>query len=133
MRRLVVAPILAIVLTFSLTFAQGGAALADPGVPVSIFGGTYVAMCVDRTAIEFQMPDGHLRWEVNGVPVSSYGVDDVARAATLGYDSPLALVLYGRIRGTFWGASSDGTVMAFRMPDGTVRYELNGIPLDGAH
>ena len=130
MRRSISTSILAI----ALTFALGGAALADPTVPTSIFPGTYFAMSMDQSAVAFQMPDGHLRWEIDGVPISNYGVDDTARAASVGlvgfvgFDSARVLVPYGLIRGTFFGASSDGSVMGFRMPDGTTRWELNGIP-----
>lgn len=123
MRNLVLTPLLAILLTLAL----GGAALADPA-PVSIFAGTYFGMSDDHSAIAFKMPDGHVRWEINGVPISNYGVDDAARAASVGFDSALVLVPYGRIRGTFFAASTDGAVMGFLMPDGMTRWELNGIP-----
>jgi outer membrane protein assembly factor BamB len=122
-RQLLATPILAL----ALIVALGSTALADP-VPASMFGGTYFAMSEDHTAVAFKMADGHLRWEVNGVPISNYGVDDVARAASIGYDNATVLVLYGRIRGTYFGASQDGSVMGFLMPDGTTRWELNGVP-----
>ena len=124
MRRSISASILSVALTVALS----GAALAAPAVPTSIFPGTYFAMSADQSAVAFAMPDGHLRWEINGVPISNYGGDDVARAASVGFDSPQVLVLYGRIRGTYFGASADGSVMAFLMPDGMTRYELNGVP-----
>ena len=124
MRRSISTPILAI----ALTFALGGAALADPAAPVSLFSGTYFAMSADQSAIAFKMPDGRVRWEISGVPISNYGVDDAARAASVGFDSALVLVPYGTIRGTFFGASADGSVMGFLMPDGMTRWELNGIP-----
>lgn len=125
MRRSLITPILAV----ALLVAFGGAALADQTVPVSIFGGTYFGMSDDHSAIAFKMPDGRIRWELNGVPISNYGVDDVARAASVGYESPQVLVLYGRIRGTYFAASSDGSAIAYRMPDGTLRWELNGVPI----
>ena len=118
------------ILAIALTLALSGAALAEPTLPTSIFPGTYFAMSADQSAVAFKMPDGHLRWEISGVPISNYGVDDTARAATIGFDSPQVLVLYGRIRGTYFGASADGSVMAFLMPDGMTRYELNGVPSD---
>lgn len=61
MRDLVVTPLLAI----PLTLALGGAALADPAAPVSIFAGTYFGMSDDQSAIAFTMPDGHVRREIN--------------------------------------------------------------------
>ncbi|HEY8807442.1 MAG TPA: hypothetical protein VIN70_07655, partial [Candidatus Limnocylindria bacterium] len=124
MRRFILTPMLTLVLAVAL----GGAALADPTVPVSIFAGTYFGMSEDQSAIAWQMPDGHLRWEINDVPISNYGVNDTALAASVGFDSPQVLVLYGRIRGTYFGASQDGSVMGFLMPDGMIRWELNGIP-----
>jgi len=119
-----------LILSVALTVALSGAALADPTVPTSIFPGTYFVMSADQSAVAFTMPDGHVRWEINGVPISNYGVDDTARAASVGFDSLLVLVPYGQIRGTYFGASSDGSVMVFLMPDGMTRYELNGVPVD---
>ena len=124
MRRFILTPVLTLVLAVAL----GGAALADPTVPVSIFGGTYFGMSDDHSAVAWKMPDGRIRWEIDGVPISNYGVDDVARAASVGFDSPQVLVLYGRIRGTYFGSSLDGSAMGYRMPDGTIRWELNGVP-----
>ena len=120
------------ILAIAFTLALSGAALAEPTVPTSIFPGTYFATSADQSAVAFKMPDGHLRWEISGVPISNYGVDDTARAATVGFDSPQVLVLYGSIRGTYFGASSDGSVMVFLMPDGMTRYELNGVPAASA-
>ncbi len=125
MRRFILTPLL----TFVLALALGGAALADPTAPVSIFGGTYFGMSDDQSAIAWKMPDGRIRWEIDGVPISNYGVDDTARAASVGYDSSEVLVLYGRIRGTFFAASSDGAAMGYRMTDGSLRWEFNGLPL----
>lgn len=125
MRQLLIVPFLAV----ALLLGFGGAALADGTVPVSIFGGSYFGMSDDHSAIAFKMPDGRIRWEVNGVPISNYGVDDVARAAMVGYESPQVLVLYGRIRGTYFASSSDGSAIAYRMPDGTLRWEINGVPI----
>jgi outer membrane protein assembly factor BamB len=120
-------------LSLALTLVFGGSAFADPGtpgvVPVSIFGGTYFAMSEDGTAIAFKMPDGRIRWEINGVPISNYGVNDVTLAEAVGFDDPNVLVLGGAIGGTYFGSSEDGTAMSFKMPDGTIRWELNGVPI----
>jgi len=35
----------------------------------------------------------------------------------------------GVVGGTYFAASADGTAMAFKMPDGTLRWEIDGIPL----
>lgn len=117
------------VLVLSLLLAMGSVASADPGVPTSVFGGAYFAMSSDGQAVAFKLSDGHLRWEVAGIPVSNYGVNNVVMATAVGFDSPLVLVLGGAIGGTYFAASSDGTAMAFKMPDGTLRWEINGIPL----
>lgn len=124
-------------LTLTLALVFGGAALAETGtpgtIPTSIFGGTYFAMSEDGSTIGFRMPGGQLRWEVNGVPISNFGVDDVAKAAVFGFDAPEVLVFGGSIRGTFFAASADGTAMGFTMPDGTVRWEIDGVPVFTQH
>lgn len=120
-------------LSLALTLVFGGSALADPGapgtIPTSVFGGTYFAMSEDGSTIGFKMPDGRIRWEVNGTPISNYGVNDATLAQAVGFDDPTVLVLGGSIRGTYFAASEDGTAMAFRMPDGTIRWEIDGIPI----
>ena len=120
-------------LSLALILVFGGSALADPGapgtIPTSVFGGTYFAMSEDGSTVGFKMPDGHIRWEVNGVPISNYGVNDVTLAEAVGFDDPSVLVFGGTISGTYFAASLDGTAMAFKMPDGTIRWELNGVPI----
>ena len=129
MRRWLAIPLLAA----TLMLGSGGSALADPllpGVaPTSLLGGTYFAMSEDGMAIAFKMPDGHIRWELNGVPISNYGVNDVGQATVLGFDAATVLVFGGTVRGTFFAASEDGSAMGYRMPDGTVRWEINGVPV----
>jgi len=116
------------VLTVMLALASSGPARADQQ-PVSMFPGTFVGTSPDGTAMGFQMSDGHIRWEVNGVPISLWGVNDTAMASALSFSSPLVLVPFGAIRGTYFGGTADGTVLAFKMPDGSVRWEINGLPI----
>ena len=129
MRRWVATPVLAAM----LMLGASSSALADPSVPgvapTSIFGGTYFAMSEDGMAVGFKMPDGHVRWEINGVPISNYGVNDVAQATVLGFDAANVLVVGGNVRGVFFAASADGTAMGYRMPDGSIRWEMNGEPI----
>ena len=119
--------LLAIILGAVLTLAVGSSALADPG-PTSAFGGSYLMGSADGSLVAFQMPTGWVRWELNGVPIANYGVDDVARAASVGYSDPSVLVPSGAIRGTYVACAADLTWLAFIMPDGSIRWEHDGMP-----
>lgn len=123
LRRLLLIPLVAAAL--SLFPAQ--AALAE-SVPSSPFGGSYYAQSADGSTVGYLMPDSRLRWEVNGVPISNYGIDDEARMASVAED-PSALVRGGATRGEYYAASSDGSWMAYQMPDGTLRWEHHGVPM----
>ena len=51
------------------------------------------------------------------------------RAATVGFDDASVLVLGGAIRGVFVMGSADASWLAFQMPDGSVRWEHDGVPV----
>ena len=73
--------------------------------------------------------DGRVRWELDGLPWSDWGVNDAVRAATVGFDDASVLVLGGAIRGVFVMGSADASWLAFQMPDGSVRWEHDGVPV----
>ncbi len=60
--------------------------------------------------------------------MSDYGVNDLARASSAGFSDRSLLVPGGAVRGFYLASSGDGSWMAFQMPDGSVRWELNGVP-----
>ena len=112
-----------------LSIALATPALADPGtVPTSVWGGTFLMASADGTLVAFQMADGRVRWELEGMPLSAWGVNDIARASSVGYSDPSVLVPGGMVRGVYVAASEDGSWMAFMMPDLSMRWEHNGIP-----
>ena len=110
-----------------LSLAIATPALADPGL-TSPFGGAFLMASADGTLVAFQMPSGRVRWELDGMPLSDWGVNDTVRAASVGYSDPSVLVLGGQIRGIYVAASDDGSWMAFLMPDFSIRWEHNGLP-----
>ena len=112
-----------------LSIALATPALADPGtVPTSVWGGTFLMASSDGTLMAFQMADGRVRWELGGTPLSGWGVNDTARASSVGYSDSSVLVPGGMVRGIYVAASEDGSWMAFMMPDLSMRWEHNGIP-----
>ena len=118
---------------FTLAFASP--ALADPVttssalVPTSSLGGSYLMSSPDGRLVAFQTADGRVRWELDGLPWSDWGVNDSVRAASVGFDDVSLLVLGGAIRGVFVMATTDGSWLAFQMPDGSVRWEHDGVPV----
>ena len=60
-----------------LTLAVASSALADT-TPTSRFGGMYLMSSNDGSLVAFLMADGRVRWELDGLPMAAYGVDDVA-------------------------------------------------------
>ena len=128
MRRIVVS------FAMAFTFAFASPALADPVttssdlVPASAFGGSYLMTSADGHLVAFQMADGRVRWELDGMPLSQWGVDDAVRAAAVGFGDPSVLVIGGAVRGVFVMGSADGSWMAFQMPDGSLRWEHDGVP-----
>ena len=122
MRRLITA-----VFGLVLTLAVASPVLADV-TPTSRFGGAYVMSSADGQLVAFAMPDGRIRWELDGLPLADYGVNDVARAGSVGFSDPSLLVLGGTVRGVYVASSADGSWMAFQMPDLSIRWEHNGVP-----
>ena len=124
-----------IVTTCALTLAFASPALADPVttsselVPMSSLGGSYLMSSPDGRLVAFQTADGRVRWELDGLPWSDWGVNDAVRAATVGFDDASVLVLGGAIRGVFVMGSADASWLAFQMPDGSVRWEHDGVPV----
>jgi hypothetical protein len=113
----------------ALTLAVASPALADPTpVPTSQFGGMYLMSSGDGQLVAFLMADGRVRWELDGLPLAEYGVNDVARAASLGFSDSSLLVLGGTVRGVYVASSADGSWIAYQMPDLSVRWEHNGVP-----
>ena len=119
----------------ALTLAFASPALADPVttssdlVPMSSLGGSYLMSSPDGRLVAFQTADGRVRWELDGLPWSDWGVNDAVRAATVGFDDASVLVLGGAIRGVFVMGSADASWLAFQMPDGSVRWEHDGVPV----
>ena len=112
-----------------LTLAVASPALADPTpIPTSRFGGMYLMSSNDGSLVAFLMADGRVRWEIDGLPMAAYGVDDVARAASMGFSDGSLLVLGGAVRGVYVASSSDGSWIAYQMPDLSVRWEHDGLP-----
>lgn len=112
-----------------LTAAVASPALADPtAVPMSRFGGMYLMASGDGQLVAFLMADGRVRWELDGLPLADYGVNDVARAASLGFSDGSLLVLGGAVRGVYVASSADGSWMAYQMPDLSIRWEHDGVP-----
>ena len=119
----------------ALTLAFASPALADPVttsselVPMSSLGGSYLMSSPDGRLVAFQTADGRVRWELDGLPWSDWGVNDAVRDATVGFDDASVLVLGGAIRGVFVMGSADASWLAFQMPDGSVRWEHDGVPV----
>jgi hypothetical protein len=122
MRRLITA-----VFGLVLTLAVASPVLADV-TPTSRFGGAYLMSSADGQLVAFAMPDGRIRWELDGLPLAVYGVNDVARAGSVGFSDPSLLVPGGTVRGVYVASSADGSWMAFQMPDLSIRWEHNGVP-----
>ena len=125
----------------ALTLAFASPALADPVttsselVPMSSLGGSYLMSSPDGRLVAFQTADGRVRSpqdhrrRARGLPWSDWGVNDAVRAATVGFDDASVLVLGGAIRGVFVMGSADASWLAFQMPDGSVRWEHDGVPV----
>src|SRR5438094_2517830 len=99
-----------------LTLAVASPALADT-TPTSRFGGMYLMSSNDGSLVAFLMPDGRVRWELDGLPMAAYGVDDLARAASMGFSDGSLLVLGGSVRGVYVASSADGRWIGCQMPD----------------
>ena len=110
-----------------LTLAVASPALADT-TPTSRFGGMYLMSSNDGSLVAFLMAAGRVRWELDGLPMAAYGVDDVARAASMGFSDGSLLVLGGSVRGVYVASSADGSWIAYQMPDLSVRWEHDGLP-----
>src|SRR5438445_2230051 len=80
-----------------LTLAVASPALADT-TPTSRFGGMYLMSSNDGSLVAFLMAHGRVRWELDGLPMAAYGVDDVVRAESLGFSDGLLLELGGLVR-----------------------------------
>src|SRR5438046_8987265 len=113
----------------ALTLAFASPALADPVttsselVPMSSLGGSYLMSSPDGRLVAFQTADGRVRWELDGLPWSDWGVNDAVRAATVGFDDASVLGLGGAIRGVFGMGPAGARCVAVPMPARSVRLE----------